>query len=52
MIPWDLSFDYYDEATNRVRFIKAKPGDKAYAEYWGNFLKSSRRLFERDDIAD
>lgn len=48
MIPWDLSFDYYDEATNRVQFIKAKPGDEAYTEYWGNFLKDfSRHLREK-----
>lgn len=39
MIPWNLSFDYYDEATNRVQFVDAKPGDTAYAEYWGVFLK-------------
>lgn len=39
MIPWELSFDYYDEATNRVQFIKAEPGDEAYAEYWGCFLR-------------
>ena len=57
MIPWNLSFDYYDEATNRVQFIKAKPGDKAYTEYWGNFLKDfSRHLrkkgwFEKTCIA-
>lgn len=39
MIPWALAFDYYDEATNRVQFVNAKPGDEAYAEYWGTFLK-------------
>ena len=39
MIPWALKFDYYDEATNRVLFIEAKPGDKAYTDYWGSFLK-------------
>lgn len=48
MIPWDLSFDYYDEATNRIQFVKAKPGDKAYAEYWVTFLKDfSRHLREK-----
>ncbi len=48
MIPWDLSFDYYDEATNRVLFIKTKPGDKEYAEYWGTFLKDfSKHLREK-----
>ncbi len=39
MIPWDLRFDYYDEATNRMKFVKAKPGDAAYTEYWGTFLR-------------
>lgn len=39
LIPWSLSFDYYDQATNRVLFLEAKPGDAAYADYWGTFLK-------------
>ena len=43
MIPWDLRFDYYDEATNRVKFVKAKPGDKAYTKYWGTFLRDFAR---------
>ena len=38
MIPWSLKFDYYDEATNRVMFIDASPGDNAYTEYWGSCL--------------
>lgn len=48
MIPWALSFDYFDQATNRVQFIKAAPGEEAYAEYWGTFLKDfSRHLREK-----
>lgn len=48
MIPWALHFDYYDEATNRVLFVDAKPGDVAYAEYWGTFLKDfARHLREK-----
>ena len=48
MIPWALSFDYYDQATNRIQFIEAKPGDAAYADYWGSFLKDfSRHLREK-----
>ena len=43
MIPWDLKFDYYDEATNRIKFVKAKPGDAAYTEYWGTFLRDFAR---------
>lgn len=48
MIPWALTFDYYDEATNRVQFINTKPGDKEYADYWGTFLKDfSRHLRQK-----
>ena len=43
MIPWDLKFDYYDEATNRIQFVKARPGDAAYTEYWGTFLRDFAR---------
>jgi len=48
MIPWALSFDYFDQATNRIRFIEAKPGDAAYEDYWLNFLTDfSRHLREK-----
>lgn len=48
MIPWALSFDYFDQATNRVQFVEAKPGDAAYEEYWGIFLKDfARHLREK-----
>ena len=48
MIPWNLQFDYYDEATNRIQYVKARPGDKAYAEYWMSFLKDfARHLREK-----
>lgn len=39
MIPWALSFDYFDQATNRVVFLEAKPGSTEYEAYWGSFLK-------------
>jgi hypothetical protein len=38
LIPWALSFDYFDRATNRILYVQAKPGDAAYNEYWGSFL--------------
>lgn len=48
MIPWALSFDYFDQATNRVQFVEAKPGEAAYEEYWGVFLKDfARHLREK-----
>lgn len=43
MIPWSLRFDYYDEATNRMQFVEAEPGDSAYTEYWETFLKDFSR---------
>ncbi len=48
MIPWALRFDYYDQATNRVQFVETQPGEAAYADYWGTFLKDfSRHLREK-----
>lgn len=43
MIPWALSFDYFDQATNMVEFVEAKPGDAEYEKYWGSFLKDFSR---------
>ena len=57
LIPWALSFDYFDQATNRIQFVEAKPGDAAYEEYWISFLKDfashlrNKGWFERTTIA-
>lgn len=57
MIPWALSFDYFDQATNRVLYVEAKPGDAMYNDYWGSFLKDFARhlkekgWFEKTTIA-
>lgn len=40
MIPWDLSFQYYDQASNSLQYIKTKPGDKEYRDLWTAMLKS------------
>lgn len=39
MIPWRLSFRYYDQATDSHKEMKCAPGQKEYTEYWGNMLK-------------
>ena len=39
MIPWDLTFDYVDQASGTVRHERMDPGSDEYAEYWGSFLK-------------
>lgn len=40
MIPWKLSFRYYDQATHSHKHINCAPGDKAYAEFWGGMLSA------------
>lgn len=39
MIPWKLSFQYFDQATNSLKELKTKPGEKAYHDLWVNMLK-------------
>lgn len=40
MIPWRLSFQYFDQASNRLREVHTKPGEPAYNEMWSTMLKS------------
>ena len=40
MIPWQLSFQFYNEALGRVDYIYAQPWDDAYAEVWTAMLTS------------
>ena len=48
MIPWALSFPYYDVATNRMQVLRAAPGDAAYEDMWVAMLKAfSRHLREK-----
>lgn len=48
MIPWALSFPYYDVATNRMQVLRAAPGDEAYEDMWVTMLKAfSQHLREK-----
>lgn len=40
MVPWRLSFQYFDQASNTFKYLDAKPGEAAYNEFWGTMLKS------------
>ena len=40
MIPWKLSFRYYDQATHSHKHINCAPGDEAYAQFWGGMLSA------------
>lgn len=39
VVPWSLSFDYFDQATNTVKHLRTNIGSKEYADYWTPFLK-------------
>ncbi|MDR0961927.1 MAG: DUF6067 family protein [Mediterranea sp.] len=43
LIPWALSFDYYDQAAHLIKYVNAAPGSDAYNEYWGSFIKDFAR---------
>ena len=39
MIPWALSFRYYDQATDSHKEMKCAPGEEAYTQFWGGMLR-------------
>lgn len=48
MVPWKLSFQYFDQATNSLQFVQTAPGEKEYEEMWGAMLSSfSKHLREK-----
>jgi len=57
VVPWDLKFDYIDQASALVKYVEAKPGSDAYENYWIPFLKNfavhlrQKGWFERTMIA-
>ncbi len=40
MVPWRLSFQYFDQASNTFKYFNGKPGDAEYEEFWMRMLKS------------
>lgn len=57
MVPWDMSFRYFDEKSDSYKTIEAKTTDKAYADLWKPFLQSlaahlkEKGWFEKTRIA-
>lgn len=48
MVPWELSFQYFDQASNRMQFIRTTPGESKYEEIWVAMLSSfSKHLREK-----
>ena len=40
MIPWKLSFRYYDQATHSHKYINCAPGEEDYTKFWGGMLSA------------
>lgn len=57
MVPWDMSFRYFDEATGSYQNIKTTTGTAQYRELWTNFLTAfkahlqTKGWFEKTNIA-
>ncbi len=57
MIPWAMSFDYFDVASNSIKFIEAQTGSKEFEAYWLPFLTDfakhlkAKGWFEKTTIA-
>ncbi|NGM60709.1 DUF4091 domain-containing protein [Sphingobacterium sp. SGG-5] len=52
MIPWNLSFYYYDEASGKTQVFKAKPGTPEYEAHWLPFLKDFARHLKKNGWFD
>jgi len=57
LIPWKLSFDYFDAATSEIKFVEGAPGSEEYNAYWAAFIKDfaahlrSKGWFEKTMLA-
>lgn len=57
MIPWDMTFRYFDEATGVYKELKTKTATPEYNDLWGSFLTDftahlrERGLLEKTRIA-
>ncbi len=40
MVPWRLSFQYFDQASNSLKFIETSPGEPAFEDLWVTMLSS------------
>ena len=48
MIPWALSYQYFDQRTNSLKFANTQPGEKEFEEMWVAMLSAlSQHLHEK-----
>lgn len=57
MVPWDMNFRYWDEASSSYKFLKTSTGAAEYKDLWDNFLASfkthllEKGWFDKTNIA-
>lgn len=57
MVPWDMSFRYWDEATEDYKYVQTNTSTEAYRELWTSFLTAfkahliEKGWFEKTNIA-
>lgn len=57
MVPWDMSFRYYDEASDTYQYISTTTSSTEYSELWTNFLTAFKEhlvekgWFDKTNIA-
>ena len=57
MVPWDMKFRYWDEATGAYKFISTSTSTQEYRDLWTNFLTAfkahlqEKGWFEKTNIA-
>jgi len=57
MVPWDMSFRYWDEATGSYKYVQTNTSTDAYRELWTSFLTAfkahlqEKGWFEKTNIA-
>lgn len=39
LIPWKLSFQYFDQASNTLKYLDTRVGTPEFNDYWGGFLR-------------
>ena len=57
MVPWDMNFRYWDEATQAYAYLKTTTSTQEYKDLWNNFLAAfkvhlkEKGWFEKTNIA-
>jgi len=52
MIPWEMNFRYFDEATGDYKFVHTTTDTPEYTDLWGNFLAAFQNHLDKKGWTD